>query len=178
MEKLHTVSKNKIRSTALGLEFWFCPLLTLPSRGFCHLIRLKSWFCHENIIVFPSNEPKLIRVHCHNQDLPPSTPKCTGLKNVTALSNNHLYLGERSGWHSKSAPCSDSVVQAPSFLVLFHPLGYCLDSTHGRQQMVNTKIRLILFFAANMDKLYTVSKNKTRSWLWLRSWTPYCQIQT
>jgi len=27
-------------------------------------------------------------------------------------------------------------------------------------------------------KLYTLSKNKTRSWLWLRSWTPYCQIQT
>ena len=29
-----------------------------------------------------------------------------------------------------------------------------------------------------MKKLYTVRKNKTRSWLWLRSWTPYCQIQT
>ena len=29
-----------------------------------------------------------------------------------------------------------------------------------------------------MEKLYTVSKNKTRSWLWLRSWMPYCQIQT
>ena len=29
-----------------------------------------------------------------------------------------------------------------------------------------------------MEKLYTVSKNKTRSWLWLRSWSPYCQIQT
>ena len=29
-----------------------------------------------------------------------------------------------------------------------------------------------------MEKLYTVSKNKIRSWLWLRSWTPYCQIQT
>ena len=29
-----------------------------------------------------------------------------------------------------------------------------------------------------MEKLYTVSKNKTRSWLWLRSWTLYCQIQT
>ena len=26
-------------------------------------------------------------------------------------------------------------------------------------------------------KLHTVSKSKT-SWLWLRSWTPYCQIQT
>ena len=29
-----------------------------------------------------------------------------------------------------------------------------------------------------MEKLYTVSKNKTGSWLWLRSWTTYCQIQT
>ena len=29
-----------------------------------------------------------------------------------------------------------------------------------------------------MERLYTVNKNKTRSWLWLRSWTPYCQIQT
>ena len=29
-----------------------------------------------------------------------------------------------------------------------------------------------------MEKLYTVSKNKTGSWLWRRSWTPYCQIQT
>ena len=29
-----------------------------------------------------------------------------------------------------------------------------------------------------MEKLYTVSKNKTGSWLWLRSWAPFCQIQT
>ena len=29
-----------------------------------------------------------------------------------------------------------------------------------------------------MEKLYTVSKIKTGSWLWLGSWTPYCQIQT
>ena len=29
-----------------------------------------------------------------------------------------------------------------------------------------------------MEKLYTVSKNKTGSWLWSRTWTPYWQIQT
>jgi len=29
-----------------------------------------------------------------------------------------------------------------------------------------------------MEKLYTVSKNKSGSWLWLRSSAPYCQIQT
>ena len=28
-----------------------------------------------------------------------------------------------------------------------------------------------------VEKLCTVSKNKTRSWLWLRWWTPYWQIQ-
>ena len=29
-----------------------------------------------------------------------------------------------------------------------------------------------------MEKLLRVQKHKTGSWLWLRSWTPYCQIQT
>ena len=29
-----------------------------------------------------------------------------------------------------------------------------------------------------MEKLYTVSENKTSSWLWLISWTPYCKIKT
>ena len=33
-------------------------------------------------------------------------------------------------------------------------------------------------FQPKMEKLYTVNKSKTRSWLWLRSWPPYCQIQT
>ena len=32
--------------------------------------------------------------------------------------------------------------------------------------------------AKMMDKLYTISKNKTRSWLLLRSWTIYHKIQT
>ena len=36
-------------------------------------------------------------------------------------------------------------------------------STHGHHQMVNTEIRLIIFFAAKDENLYTVSKNKTRS---------------
>ena len=33
-------------------------------------------------------------------------------------------------------------------------------------------------FQPKMETLHTVSKNKTGSWLWFRSWTPYCQIQT
>ena len=36
----------------------------------------------------------------------------------------------------------------------------------------------LYFLQPKMEKLNKVSKNKTRSWLWLRPWTPYCQIQT
>ena len=33
-------------------------------------------------------------------------------------------------------------------------------------------------WATELNWKIKVSKNKTGSWLWLRSWTPYCQIQT
>ena len=36
----------------------------------------------------------------------------------------------------------------------------------------------LYFLQPKMEKLYAVNKNKTKRWLWLRSWTPYCQIQT
>ena len=50
------------------------------------------------------------------------------------------------------------------------------DSTHGHHQMANTEIRLIIFLQLKMEKLYTVSKNKTWSWMWLKLWTPYWRI--
>ena len=43
--------------------------------------------------------------------------------------------------------------------------------------MVNTEIRLIILFAAKDGEALDGQQNKTGSWLWLRSWTPYCQIQ-
>ena len=49
---------------------------------------------------------------------------------------------------------------------------------HGHHQMVNPESDWLYSLQPKMEKLYTVGKNKTRSWLWLRSWTPYCQIQT
>ena len=35
----------------------------------------------------------------------------------------------------------------------------------------------LYFLQPKMEELYTVSRNKTRNWLWLRSWTLYCKIQ-
>ena len=40
------------------------------------------------------------------------------------------------------------------------------DSTHGHHQMVNTKIRLIIFFAAKNGEVLYSQKIKTGSWLW------------
>ena len=35
----------------------------------------------------------------------------------------------------------------------------------------------LYYLQPKMKKLSTVSKNKTWSWLWLRSWAPYCQTE-
>ena len=50
----------------------------------------------------------------------------------------------------------------------------CMDITRWS----TPKSDWLYSFQPKMEKLYTVSKNKNRSWLWLRPWTPYCQIQT
>ena len=44
--------------------------------------------------------------------------------------------------------------------------------------MVDTEISLTIFFEAKDGEALYSQQNKTRIWLWLRSWTPYCQIQT
>ena len=51
---------------------------------------------------------------------------------------------------------------------------------HRYHQMVNNQLKSDWLYSLQpkIEKRYTISKNKTRSWLWLRSWTPYCKIQT
>ena len=41
----------------------------------------------------------------------------------------------------------------------------------GKIRWSTLKSDWLYFLQPKMEKLYTVSKNKTRSWLWLRSWT-------
>ena len=50
---------------------------------------------------------------------------------------------------------------------------YTWTSPNGQHQ-----IRLIIFFVAKDRRSSIQSAKKTGSWLWLRPWTPYCQIQT
>ena len=60
-----------------------------------------------------------------------------------------------------------------------HPLPTIQEKiTHGHHKMVNTEIRLLIFFAAKDGEALYSQKNKSGSWLWLRSWNLYCKSQT
>ena len=52
------------------------------------------------------------------------------------------------------------------------------DSTHGHTRWWILKSDWLYSLQPKMEKLYTVKKKKNGSWQWLRSWTPYYQIQT
>ena len=57
-----------------------------------------------------------------------------------------------------------------------HPLSTTQGKTlhMGITRWSITKSDWLYSLHPKMEKLYTVSKNKTGSWLWLRSWIPYC----
>ena len=53
-----------------------------------------------------------------------------------------------------------------------------LFQQHKRQLHKWTSSNWLYSLKPKIEKLYTVGKNKTGSWLWLRAWAPYCKIQT
>ena len=59
-----------------------------------------------------------------------------------------------------------------------HPLPTTQETVHMDITRWSTpKSDWLYSLQPKMEKFYPVNKNKTRSWLWLRSWTPYCQLQ-
>ena len=61
-----------------------------------------------------------------------------------------------------------------------HPLPTTQEETQHMDitRWLTLKSDWLYSLQPKMEKLYTVSKSKTGIWLWLRSWTPYSQIQT
>ena len=97
-----------------------------------------------------------------SQETPGVTGKFgLGIRNWSRAKANRVLPRERTG-HSK------------------HPLPTTQEKTLHMDITRWSTLKSDWFYSLQpkMEKLYTVSKNKTGSWLWLRSWTPYCQIQT
>ena len=70
-----------------------------------------------------------------------------------------------------SAPVSPHLHQHLLFL-------FYLESHMDTTRWSKLKSDWLYSLQPKIEKLYTISKNKAMSWLWLRSWTPYCKIQT
>ena len=97
-----------------------------------------------------------------SQEIPGVTGKCDlGSTEWSRAEANKVFPRERTG-HSK------------------HPLPTIQEKTLHMDitRWSTPKSDGLYSLHPKMEKLYTVSKNKTGSWLWLRSWIPYCQIQT
>ena len=121
-----------------------------------------SWTCMGNFL--PENlevEPLITAWHVINLRLRKA-------KQVTCP--------QKHNWH-RWVPCL-----APIFIHIFIQLTNTLFQQDKRRLYTWTSPEgqhqnQIDYICSQREKLYTVNKNKSRSWLWLRSWTPYCQIQ-
>ena len=102
--------------------------------------------------------------------------ECKSRKSRNTRSNRQIWPGTREWSRAKT----NRVLPRERTGHTKHPF----PTTHEKTQHMDItrwsilKSDWLYSLQPKMEKLYTVSKNKTRSWLWLRSWTPYCQIQT
>ena len=121
------------------------------------------------------------------QDLLELTPKkdvlfiirgleCKSRKSRNTWSNRHIWP-----WSTEWSRAKASRVLLREYTAHSkHPLPRAQEKTLHMDiiRWSTPKSDWLYSLQPKMEKLYTVSKNKTGSWLWLKSWTSYCQIQT
>ena len=96
-----------------------------------------------------------------------------GLHRTVQLLTGKFGLGIRNeAGQSLIEFCQESALVITNTLFQQHKRRLYMDITRWS----TPKSDWLYSLQPKMEKLYTISKNKTRSWLWLRPWTPYCQI--
>ena len=137
----------------------------------CHWYR-RSWSW--SILWSPVRPHRInIKKRCpiHHRGL-----ECKSRKSRDTLSNRQVWP-----WSIKwSRAKANSVLPREYICHSKHPLPTTQETT---LHIVFTRWSIpksdwLYFLRPKMEKLYTVSKSKTRSWLQLRPWTLFCQIQT
>ena len=101
--------------------------------------------------------------------------ECKSTKSRNTWSNRQIWP-----WNTEwSRAEANTVLPREGTSYSKHPLPTTQEKTlHGNITRWSTPKSDWLYSCQRLEKLYTVSKNKTRGWLWLRSWTAYWQIQT
>ena len=102
--------------------------------------------------------------------------ECKSWKSRETWSSRQIWLWSTEGNRSKA----NRVLPRERTGHSKHPLPTTQEKTlhMGITRGSILKSEWLYSFQPKMKKLYIVSKKKTGSWLWLISWTPYCQIQT
>ena len=102
--------------------------------------------------------------------------KCKSRKSRNTWTNRHIWP-----WNAEwSRAKANRIVPRKCIGHSKHPLPTTQEKTLHMDitRWSTPKSDWLYSLQPKMEKLYTVSKYKTGSWLWLRSWTPYYQIQT
>ena len=102
--------------------------------------------------------------------------KCKSRKSRNTWSNRQVWL-----WHTEwSRAKANRVLPREHTSHRKHPLPTTQEKTLHVDitRWSIPKSDWLYSLQPKMEKLYTVSKNKNRSWLWLRLWISYYQIQT
>ena len=145
--------------------------------------------CETNTRISFRTSPSLHKFPCaHLQSLAIPIPATTNLLSLYIPFHkwnlaicNLFYLASFHKHVFEIHPCCSCIGSLFLFTVFSFLHGYTVSlSIH--QLMITRwstpKSDWLYSLQPKMEKLYTVNKNKTRSWLWLRSWTPCYQIQT
>ena len=137
--------------------------------------KIRPWISWSGMVLwrptrpFRTNTPKRCPFHYRGLE-------CKSRKLTNTWNNRQIWP-----WNTEwSRAKAKSVLPRERIGHTRHPLPTTLEKTLHMDitRWPTLKSDWLYALHPKMEKLYTVSKNKTRSWLWLRSWTPYCQIQT
>ena len=119
----------------------------------------------------PSRANTIIRCHFHHRGL-----ECKSRKSRDAWSNRQVWP-----WSTKwSRAKANRILPREHTGHSKHPIPTTQETTLHMDitRWSTPKSDWLYSLQPKIKKLYTVSKNKTGKWLWLRSWTLYCKIQT
>ena len=102
--------------------------------------------------------------------------ECKSRKSRDTWSNRQVWL-----WSTKWSRAKPNRVLPREYTGhTKHPLPTIQEMTLHKDVTRWSKLKSdwLYSFQQKMEKFYTVRKKQDQEWLWLRSWTPYCKIQT
>ena len=177
------IGNKRVRNAVLGCSLWNNRIISVHFQGKPYYIMIiqvyaptsnaeeaeVERFCEDLQDLLELTSKKRCLFHCRG-------PECKSRKSKNTWSNRKIWPWRTEGSRAKA----NRVLPRECTGQSKNPLPTTQEKTLHMDiiRWSTPKSDWLYSLQPKMEKLYTVSKNKTRSWLWLRSWTPHCQSQT